>query len=214
LMNSPEGASYISTGRSPVTQSNRFALVLKGRNNISDVTALHIFSVFSTLDSHVPTLPKLLQLPVLPRIPKRLAADGIVDAGVDLIADQEHDRDQLDPYHDGDHHADRSIHFVVCGEISDIEREPVRNHQGKEGCDEGADRKETPVVMDGWAEIIQGRDREKKNNEDNDEPDRKDQEHGEVANVKPFKLGKILQHELSDNQENDRQENHECQVQR
>jgi hypothetical protein len=123
-------------------------------------------------------LAQLLQLPVLPGIPKRLPADGIVDAGVDLIADQEHGRDQLDPYHDRDHHPDRSIHFVVCGEIRDIEREAVRNHQRKESRDKGANRKETPVVMNGRAEIIQRRDREKKNNEDNDEPDRKDQEHG------------------------------------
>ena len=95
----------------------------------------------------------------------------IMNGGVDLIAKQEHQREQLNPHHESNQGPDGSIHLVVAREVGDVKGEAVGNQQASQGREDGSDGNELPVVVDGRTKIVDERNAKKKYNEDHRKPE-------------------------------------------
>ena len=50
----------------------------------------------------------------------RVNGNAMMDAGIYLVAYKQHDGDELNPYHDGYQHSNRSINFIVSAEIGNV----------------------------------------------------------------------------------------------
>ena len=69
-------------------------------------------------------------------LPQRFGSDGIVNARIDLIAHQQYHGDQLHPDHEGNEHADGTIHLVVSAEVGNVVGESIRNTEAQQCGDE------------------------------------------------------------------------------
>src|ERR1700729_88351 len=69
----------------------------------------------------------------------------MLDLGVKLAAEQDHDGGDPHPHHHADGGSKRPIGCIVCAEMADVPGEESRGDQPSDGCSPAPDRKPLPA---------------------------------------------------------------------